>query len=90
MQRRDADIIVVRGWKNNKEEASQWRFRWRKGKKLLFPLCSHDCLPAPVAKASSCIQSTDPRSMDDPARGTIRSCWIRPAILIFLFHKKSE
>lgn len=82
-KRYGTDVIVVRGRNNNEEEASQRRFRWRKGKKLLFPLCSHDCLPAPVAKASSCIRSTDPRSMDDPARGTIRCCLTRPVIFIF-------
>lgn len=57
-KRYGTDVIVVRGRNNNEEEASQRRFRWRKGKKLLFPLCSHDCLPAPVAKVSSCIRST--------------------------------
>lgn len=88
--------MFVRGWKNKKKTTRKKRvcgdfvfFRWRKGKKRIFPLCSHDCLPAPVANASSCIRSMDPRSIDDPARAELfASAW--SVLPFFYFRRKSN
>lgn len=63
----DPETSLLENGETTRRKRSKWRFRWRKGKKLLFPLCSHDCLPAPVAAASSCIRSMDPRSREKPA-----------------------